>query len=554
MRKKLLMVVAIAGSWMLCRAQGEVAGGGPATGAIAGSLRQERPFNVVETSIADIHRALQQKTCTCEFLVTEYLHRIAAYDQSTGMNSIVIVNPEALKTARLLDEEYARTRKLRALHCIPLIIKDNYNTAGLQTTAGSLALKGFAPSTDAFMVKKLKDAGAIVLAKSNMAEWAFSAMVTISSIAGETHNPYNLGHTTAGSSGGTAAAVAASLGEAGVGTDTGNSIRGPSSHNALVGFRATIGLISRDGIAPLYLRNDMGGPMARSVEDATRMLEVLAGYDPADPITKYSQGKIPANYTQFLDKDGLKGARIGVLRTLSERDPDPQVKALFEQAILDLKKAGATIVDPIVVDGFDSLSDNQWCSVFKQDIDRYLASLGRDRVRTRSSLKAPADVGGTLTDIPPVRSLQDVADSKKYSAYIKDDLFSELNKGVLTDTVTHTCDDAYTDPRRIAFRSAVVAAMDRAHVGAIIYPTWNNPPAKIGDFSGYKGDNSQIIAPHTGLPAFTVPMGFTYDNLPAGLQFLGRSFDEPTLIRYTYGYEQATHHRKPPPGFPALTE
>jgi amidase len=506
--------------------------GGAIAGRAQGSLRQGKTFDVVETSIRDIHTALRQKTCTCEFLVTEYLHRIAAYDQPTGLNSIVVVNPEALTVARSLDKEYARTGQLRPLHCIPLIIKDNYNTAGLQTTAGSLALKGFAPATDATMVRKLKDAGAIVLAKSNMAEWAFSAMVTISSIAGETHNPYNLEHTTAGSSGGTAAAVAASLGEAGVGTDTGNSIRGPSSHNALVGFRATIGLISRDGIAPLYLRNDMGGPMARSVEDATRMLEVLAGYDPADPITRYSQGRIPANYTQFLDKNGLKGARIGVLRTLSEKDPDPQVKALFEQAILDLKKAGATIVDPIIVDNFDSLSDNQWCSVFKQDIDRYLASLG---------------------DKAPVKSLQDVADSKKYSAYIKDDLFSELNKGVLTDTVTHSCDDAYSDPRRIAYRNAVVAAMDREHVGAIIYPSWNNPPAKIGDFSGYKGDNSQIVAPHTGLPAFTVPMGFTYDNLPAGLQFLGRAFDEPTLIRYTYGYEQATHHRKPPKGFPALT-
>jgi Asp-tRNA(Asn)/Glu-tRNA(Gln) amidotransferase A subunit family amidase len=519
MGKKMLFFAIVLWGGMYCRAQGDVGGGG------------EKPFNVVETSIAEIHRALERKTCTCAYIVNEYLQRIAAYDQPTGLNSIIVVNPEAMKTARLLDEEYARTRQLRALHCIPLIIKDNYNTMGLQTTAGSLALKGFAPSTDAFMVRKLKDAGAIVLAKSNMAEWAFSAMVTISSIAGETRNPYNLGHTTAGSSGGTAAAVAASLGEAGVGTDTGNSIRGPSSHNALVGFRATIGLISRDGIAPLYLRNDMGGPMARSVEDATRMLEVLAGYDPADPITKYSQGKIPANYTQFLDKNGLKGARIGVFRTLSEKGPDPQVKALFEQAILDLKKAGAVIVDPIVVDGFDSLSENQWCSVFKQDIDRYLGSLGE---------KAP------------VKNLQAVVDSKKYSAYIKEDLYNELEKGVLTDSVSHRCDDAYSDPRRIAFRNAVVAAMDRAHVGAIIYPSWNNPPAKIGDFSGYKGDNSQIIAPHTGLPAFTVPMGFTYDSLPAGLQFLGRSWDEATLIRYTYGYEQATHHRRPPGMFPAL--
>jgi Asp-tRNA(Asn)/Glu-tRNA(Gln) amidotransferase A subunit family amidase len=492
----------------------------------------QKTFDVVETSIADIHRALREKTCTCEFLVNEYLRRIAAYDQPTGLNSIIVVNPDAVKTARMLDSVYARTGQMRPLHCIPLIVKDNYNTKGLQTTAGSLALKGFAPATDATMVRKLKDAGAIVLAKSNMAEWAFSAMVTISSIAGETHNPYNLAHTTAGSSGGTAAAVAASLGEAGVGTDTGNSIRGPSSHNALVGFRATIGLISREGIAPLYLRNDMGGPMARSVEDATRMLEVLAGYDPADPITRYSAGKIPANYTQFLDKNGLKGARIGVLRALSDKaDADPQVHALFEQAILDLKKAGAVIVDPIEVVGFDSLGEGQWCSVFRQDVDRYLASLGPGA---------------------PVHSLQDVADSKKYSDYIKDDLLSELNKGVLTDTVTHSCDDAYSDPRRIAYRNAVVAAMDRAHVGAIIYPSWNSPPAKIGDFAGYKGDNSQIIAPHTGLPAFTVPMGFTYDDLPAGLQFLGRAFDEPTLIRYTYGYEQATHHRRPPPGYPAL--
>jgi amidase len=522
---RLLFSFCLLGSVIAGRAQG------PSAEGKEPAPRKTKPFDVVETSIAGIRQALRDKTCTCESLVTEYLHRIAVYDQSTGLNAIILTNPQALATARALDAEYARTLHMRPLHCIPVIVKDNYNTIGLQTTAGSLAMKGFVPSSDAFMVKKLKDAGAIVLAKSNMAEWAFSAMVTISSIAGETHNPYNLKHTTAGSSGGTAAAVAANLGAAGVGTDTGNSIRGPSSHNALVGFRATIGLISRDGIAPLYLRNDMGGPMCRSVEDATRMLEVLAGYDPADPITRYSEGKIPANYTQYLDRNGLKGARIGVLRALSDKDTDPQVRALFEQAILDLKKAGAIIVDPLVVEGFDSLRENQWCSVFKQDVDRYLGSLGPDA---------------------PVRNLQEVVASGKYAPYIDQDIHDELNKGVLADTVAHACDDAYRDPRRIAYRNAVTAAMDTARVGAVIYPSWNNPPALIGDFSGYKGDNSQIIAPHTGMPAFTVPMGFTYDNLPAGLQFLGRSFDEATLIRYTYGYEQATHHRKPPPGFAAL--
>ena len=507
-----------------------------ATGAQGPHVAAERTkapahFPVVEATIAEVHHALKTKRCTCELLVQEYLQRITEYDQSTGLNSIILTNPDALKMARALDAEYARTHKLRPLHCVPVIVKDNYNTAGLQTTAGSLAMKGCIPAVDATMVRKLKDAGAIVLAKSNMAEWAFSPMVTISSIAGETHNPYNLDHTTAGSSGGTAAAVAANLGLVGVGTDTGNSIRGPSSHNSLVGFRSTIGLISRAGIAPLYLRNDMGGPMCRTVEDAARMLDVLAGYDPADPITKYSEGKIPHSYTDYLDAKGLKGARIGVLRTLSERDPDPQVHALFEQAIADLRAAGAIIVDSVIIDDFDSVSANQWCPVFQQDVNQWLAALG---------------------DASPMKNLQQVVASGKYAPYIERNLHSQLTKGVTTDTVDHHCDDAYSDPRRIAYRAAVTAAMDKYKIGAIIYPTWNNPPAKIGDFKGYKGDNSQIIAPATGLPAFTIPMGFTYDDLPAGLQFLGRSFDEPTLVRYTYAYEQATHHRKPPQKFPEL--
>ena len=212
-----------------------------------------KPFEVTEASIEDVQGALKRGDCTCEQVVEAYLARIAAYDQPTKLNAIVVTNPKALETARQLDAEFRRTGKMRPLHCIPVIVKDNYNTAGLQTTAGSLALKGFAPATDASMVKALKAAGAIVLAKSNMAEWAFSPMVTISSIAGETRNPYNLAHVPAGSSGGTAAAVAASMGTVGLGTDTGNSIRGPSSHNALVGIPSRHGkyyqvvLLSRFG-------------------------------------------------------------------------------------------------------------------------------------------------------------------------------------------------------------------------------------------------------------------------------------------------------------------
>jgi len=488
-------------------------------------------FQLEEATIADVHQALENGDCTCEQLVTAYLRRIEAYDQPTKLNAIILTNPQAIEVARQLDAEYQKTKKMRPLHCIPLIVKDNYNTAGLQTTAGSLAMKGFVPTEDATTVKSLKAAGAIVLAKSNMAEWAFSPMVSISSIAGETLNPYNLLHVPAGSSGGTAAAVAANFGTAGLGSDTGNSIRGPSSHNALVGFRPTLGLVSRAGIAPLYLRNDTGGPMTRTVADATRLLEVMAGYDPADPLTKYSEGKIPKSYQQSLDKNGLKGARIGVLRTLSERNPDPQVKALFEQAVADLRKAGAIIIDPVEIPDFATVSKDQWCSVFEHDINEYLAGLGPQA---------------------PVKNLNEIIASGKFAPYIADNL-TYHQKNAVTPAGT-TCADPYTDPKRIAFRKAVTDVMDRYQLGALVYPTWNNPPAKVGDFKGYKGDNSQLIAPHTGQPAFTVPMGFTYDNLPAGLQFLGRSFDEPTLIKYTYAYEQATKHRKAPPLFPALSK
>ncbi|WP_161888536.1 amidase family protein [Pontibacter russatus] len=487
------------------------------------AAKKKTPFSVQEATIADIHKAFEEGTCTCEQLVTTYLHRIKAYDQPTRLNSIILTNPNALATARQLDQEYAQTKQLRKLHCIPLIVKDNYNTAGLQTTAGSLAMKGFAPDRDAYQVKALKDAGAIVLAKANMAEWAFSPKVTISSIAGETLNPYNLAFVPAGSSGGTAAAVAANFGMVGLGTDTGNSIRGPSSHTALVGFRTTLGLTSRSGIAPLYLRNDVGGPMARTVEDATKVLEVIAGYDPADPLTEHSRGEVPENYRQFLDRNGLKGARIGVLRALTEATPDTQVMALFEQAITDLRRLGAVVVDSVEIKDFDSLRENQWCAVFRHDINQYLFALG---------------------DSVPVSSLEEIIASGKYAPYIADDLKYQYTQA---DAVGETiCTDAYTDLKRISFREAVEAAMDAQQLDALIYPTWTNPPARVGDMEGYKGDNSQVIAPHTGQPAFTVPMGYTYENLPAGLQFLGRMFGEPTLIRLTYAYEQGTKHRRPP--------
>jgi Asp-tRNA(Asn)/Glu-tRNA(Gln) amidotransferase A subunit family amidase len=489
-------------------------------------------FEVTETTIAETQAAIRAGKVNCHQLVEAYLKRIRAYDQTTGLNAIVVVNPDALADADRLDQEFKRTGKLRPLHGIAVIVKDNYDTKDLQTTGGSLALKGFVPSEDAHMVKKIREAGGIVLAKSNMAEWAFSPYVTVSSIAGVTRNPYDLERVPAGSSGGTGAAVAASLGEIGLGTDTGNSIRGPSSHNALVGIRPTIGLTSRDGIIPLFLGNDVGGPMARTVEDAARLLDVVAGYDPADPVTKQSEGQIPKSYTQSLDKNGLRGARIAVFRRYVDAPTtDPQIKALTETAIRDLKAQGAEIIDPFTVPDFEKLTDNIWCGDFQADVNQYLA-----------------------THAPNARykNLAEIVQSGLYLPYIDARLKSAVQPKAAGAQPDAPCLDTYHSEKKIAFRTAMLAAMDAAKVDAIVYPTWSNPPRKVGDMQSPAGDNSQILSPQTGFPAISVPMGSTYDSLPAGLTFLGRLFSEPTLIKYAYAYEQATKHRHPPKAFPPL--
>lgn len=481
-------------------------------------------INLQELSIAQIHQAFQSGEFTAEELVQAYLSRIDSLDSS--LNSISVLNPEALEIAKKLDEQFAKTGKLLPLHGIPLIVKDNINTIGLTTTAGSLALVDFYPETDAFIIQKLLDAGAIILAKSNMAEWAFSPMHSESSTQGTTRNPYNLDHVPAGSSGGTGASIAANFGTIGLGTDTGNSIRGPSSHNGLVGFRTTLGLVSREGIVPLYLRNDVVGPMCRTVEDAAKVLEVIAGNDSKDPITSHSSGKIPDNYSQYLQKDGLKGARIGVFRTLSEKEADPEISALFNQALKDMEKLGAVIVDSVEVVNFEELASDQWCPTFKNDLEEFLQTYVR-----RDTMKTFEDVLRVGTNSEYTR--------QRIEALGK----NTLRRG----NPDIPCGNAFEDERRIAFREAIEEVMDSLQLDALVYPSWNNKPATISRFQEeYKGDNSQVIAPHTGQPAFTVPMGFTAGNLPAGLQFLGKMWSEPTLIRLVYSYEQGTKHRKPP--------
>jgi amidase len=480
-------------------------------------------IDLSELTISDIHAAYQNGKFNSQQLVQAYLDRIEEMDNN--INSISMVNPNAKEMAKALDEEFQQTKTLRPLHGIPLIVKDNINTKGLPTTAGSMALQDFYPEEDAFIIKKLVAAGAIVIAKSNMAEWAFSPMHSESSTVGITKNPYNLDYVPAGSSGGTGASMASNFGTIGLGTDTGNSIRGPSSHNALVGFRTTLGLVSREGIVPLYLRNDVVGPMCRTVEDAVKVLEVIAGYDAKDPLTRYSEGRTSFNYTQYLDKDGLKGARIGVLKDLIGDNMDEEVNILFEKALFDMANLGATI-EYVEIPDFEQLSQDQWCPTFRTDLEDFLKSyVNRDTLQT----------------------LEDIMRIGTHSAYTKARMERLSTNTLRRENPALPCEDAYTDSRRIAFREAIEAKMDELQLDAIVYPSWNNKPARITFFEEeYKGDNSQIVSPHTGQPAFTVPMGYTSENLPAGIQFLGRMFDEPVLIRLTYSFEQATMHRKSP--------
>src|SRR2546421_3953310 len=326
-------------------------------------------FQTEEATIADIQAALKARTLTCRALVQMYLDRIEAYDKKgPALNAIVAINADALKTADALDVQYAQSGPTGPLHCVPIIVKDNYETVDLPASAGSHSLKGSIPPRDAFQVRKLREAGAIMLVKTNMAEFAFDPFETVGSLLpGYTRNPYALERVTAGSSGGTAAAVAANFGAVGLGTDTGNSIRGPSSHTSLVGIRSTMGLTSRDGIVPLFLDKDIGGPMARTVADAVAIFDVIAGYDPADPVTAASQGKRADSYAKSLEKDGMRGMRLGVVRQLfTPQNADPEVMARMEQALANLRRLGAAIVDPVTIAEIDSIAPGMlFCFRFK---------------------------------------------------------------------------------------------------------------------------------------------------------------------------------------------
>ena len=503
---------------------------------LPGCSPEPRPMDVVEATIGQVQEAVLSGETTCRMVVQAYLARIEAYDAST-VNAITVMNPNALSRADEIDAAVAAGEDLGSLFCVPMLVKDNFDTHDLVTSGGSIALAGSYPPDDAFMVRRIREEDAIVIAKTNMAEWAFSPRQTVSSSFDTTANAYNLERVPAGSSGGTASGVAASFGLIGLGSDTGNSIRGPSSHLALVGIRSTIGLTSRDGVIPLSFDRDIAGPMGRTVEDVARVFNVVAGYDPADPYTEDGRDRKEVDYTTFLDPEGLQGARIGVLRALVDPEAsDTAIVRVFEKAVADLAELGAEIVDPFQFDVAEQLGrEGLFCQRFRYDMHQYLGSLG---------------AAAPMTDV------LEVLETGQYSSYVERSLRSYVD----TPMDTHPsewdppCPDYFEHEGRQAYLGDLVAAMDEAGLDAVVYPSWTSPPAHIDrGRQEYRGDNSQRVAPATGMPAITVPMGFTHGNLPAGLQILGRPYAEGLLFKLAFAYEQGTHHRRPPDGFPTLT-
>jgi amidase len=497
------------------------------------SAQAPTPFHVEETSIAQIEAAFRDGSLTCRSLVEQYLARIDAYDKrGPAFNAIVMVNDSALRTADDLDRRFRQSGPVGPLHCVPMLVKDNYETADMPTTAGSLSLKGMMTGKDAFIVKRLRDAGAVMIAKSNMAEFAFSPIETVNSILpGYTRNPYDTSRVTAGSSGGSAAGVAANFAIAGLASDTGDSIRGPAGHNGLVGLRSTMGLVSRSGVVPLNLGADIAGVVTRTVADSAALLQVIAGSDPNDPVTAAARDHNTPSYADALRRDRLRGARIGVLHQAYDTPTlDREVDNVFRAAIGALRNLGAEVIDPVTIPDFDTLRRSQGggCNQFKYDINRYLASLG---------------------DKAPKHTLDEIIKSRQYHPSIE----ARLESAEKADDVPgESAGCKGRELFREKLRAAVNTLMDDAQLDALVYPTWSNPPRLIGDLNTPGGDNNQLFSPSTGFPAITVPMGSTRGTLPAGLQFLGRAWSESTLFGLAYSYEQATHHRRPPAAAPPL--
>ena len=486
-------------------------------------------FAIEEATIEGIHAAYRARKATARGVTQAHLHRIAAYDRKgPALGAIIQTNPQALTDADTLDAHWQKTGTLLGpLHGIPVLVKDNYDAAGLPTTGGSGTLLGWVPRKDSTAVRKLRAAGAIILAKATMSEWARGGLDNINSVLpGFARNPYNTAYATGGSSGGTGAGLAASFGVVGLGSDTWGSIRNPSSNNALVGLRPSWALVSRAGMIGLYDARDTAGPMARSIADLASLLDVIAGVDADDPATTHAAGKIPPSYKAFLKLDGARGKRLGVLRQgFPPQASDAEVVALLDRAVADLRKTGAYIVDPFIVPEFEQFPARPHPqSEVRAAIERYLATTGPSFPKTIAAV---------------------VATEKFHPLHEVGLKAAAIAPSPATDPIVHEL-EAF----EIRMREAYLAAMERARVDALILPVASFPPKLNGDRNVTPTGATTWIASGLHWPAAVVPMGYTYEDLPSGLQIIGRPWSEPLLIEIAYAYEQATHHRKAPPTTP----
>ena len=489
-------------------------------------------FAIEEATIAQVHQRMKEGRLTCRRLVETYLARIDAYDQQgPKLNAVITVNPKALEEADTLDRQLsARGRLIGPLHGIPVMLKDNCDTADMPTTGGSASLAGFTPADDAFITQRFRKAGALILAKVNLHEFAIWGE-TISSILGQTLNPYDLTRTPGGSSGGTGAAIAANFGMVGIGTDTINSIRSPSSANNLIGIRPTIGLVSRDGIIPYSFTQDTAGPICRTVEDAVRVLEVIAGYDDADEETAWSVGRIPPSYLASLKEDGLSGKRIGVLERFFGALPiHEETNRAVKAGIGRMKDHGAQIIG--LNEDIDSGHLTTQVSVHLHDLKDHL------NVYLRA-----------LPDHAPVHSAEEVLASGKYHPGIEENLQTAMALSTGTPEYNHRL------AQRGKLQTQVMKWMADHRLDAVVYPHQQQLVCTVG---GSQNERNGVLGSVTGFPSICVQAGFSDPSetaplgVPIGMEILGRPFSEPTLIEIAYGFEQATGYRQPPLSTPPL--
>jgi amidase len=491
-------------------------------------------FELEETTIAQLRAGMKSGKLTARSIAEKYLRRIREVDkQGPTINSIIELNPDALRIADALDRERRTKGERGPLHGIPVLLKDNIDTADrMLTTAGSLALVDSTPARDAFIAERLRAAGAVILGKTNLSEWANFRSTRSSSgwsgRGGQTHNPYAIDRNPCGSSSGSAAAVAANLAAVAVGTETDGSIVCPSSANSIVGIKPTLGLVSRSGIIPISHSQDTAGPMARNLTDAVILLNALAGIDPRDEATAASRGKAAIDYTQFLDSNGMKNARIGVARKFFGFNE--KVDSLMEAAIDAMKRLGAVVIDPADIPTTGKFDDTELEVLlyeFKADLNKYLAERG---------VKAP------------VRSLKEIIEfnernREREMPYFGQELFIRAEaKGPLT---TKDYREALAKNHRLSRAEGIDAVMSEHKLDALIAPTggppWTTDLINGDHFSGASSTPAAVA----GYPNINVPAGFIY-GLPVGISFFGRAYSEPTLIKLAYAFEQATKHRQPP--------